>query len=115
LWVDCLDGAAVSYGGAGHHFGISFKAKVAALSTLVGPQLPQRKFNTGFERATGVWNDIVRMLFTAEELRNKLLHCYWRPQREERLIRRTKITAKAPRGIRILSEEHTSDYSPGRV
>ena len=50
---------------------MSFKAKVAVLSSLVRPQLPQRKFNTGFEKPTEVWNDIVRMLFTAEELRNK--------------------------------------------
>jgi hypothetical protein len=88
---------------------LSFKTKVSVLSSLVRLRLPLRKFNADPEDPAAVWEDMVRMLFECENLRNKLLHSHWLP-RDAPVMRRTKTTAKAAQGIRVSSEDLSADY-----
>lgn len=88
---------------------LSYKTKVSVLSSLVRAQAPLRAFNTGSEDAKDVWNDILKMLFACEDLRNQLLHSHWRRVSGNQM-RRTKTTSKAKCGIRVMSEDLTSDY-----
>lgn len=88
---------------------VSFKTKVSILSSLVRLQPPLRIFNVGAENQADVWSDILKMLSRCEELRNRLSHSRWSLANGQK-IRRTKITAKARRGIRVSSEELTADY-----
>jgi hypothetical protein len=89
---------------------LSYKTKVSVLSSLVRGHPDLRKFNVGSEDALAVWNDIVKMLFTCEELRNQLLHSHWEPSPGSGHMRRTKTTAKAAHGVRVISEELTANY-----
>jgi hypothetical protein len=88
---------------------MSFKQRVAALSSLVRLSPPLRVYNTGHECAEEVWSDITSMLFKAEELRNTLLHSEWSLPNGE-LMRRTKTTAKAAKGIRTVLEEYDAGH-----
>jgi hypothetical protein len=90
---------------------LSFKMKVSVLSSLVRIQPPLRAFNVGTEKTQDVWADIVKMLFASEELRNQLLHSHWLTvANKSNLLRRTKTTAKAARGVHVVSEDLTSEY-----
>ena len=74
---------------------------------------PLRKFNSGQEDPQDWWGDILKMVFKCDDLRNQLLHSHWGGQyhgEDGKKIHRTKTTAKAARGIRVVSEEHSSDY-----
>lgn len=88
---------------------LSFKVKVSVLSSLVQVNPPLRTFNCGSEDKDEVWNDILRMLFECEALRNKIVHSHWSAQRGNK-IRRTKVSAKASKGVSVASEELTADY-----
>ncbi len=88
---------------------MSFKTKVAVLSSLVRVQPPLREFNCGRESPDDIWNDLVRMLCRAEELRNRIVHSHW-SHVGGTSIRRTKATAKASHGVRIRSEDMDSGY-----
>lgn len=88
---------------------LSFKVKVGVLSSLVRVEPPLRDFNHGFEDKFEVWNDIVRMLFECEAVRNKIVHSHWSLPTGNR-IRRRKTTAKPKKGISISSEELSSKY-----
>ncbi|OHE82825.1 MAG: hypothetical protein A2107_00675 [Verrucomicrobia bacterium GWF2_62_7] len=88
---------------------LSFKTKVAVLSSLVRMKPPLREFNVGKESPEDVWNDIVRMLFECEQLRNKVAHSRWSLPSGAR-IQRTKTTAKPARGVAVASEEFTSGH-----
>jgi hypothetical protein len=88
---------------------MSFKTKVAVLSSLVRMQPPILAFDCGPEDPMNVWNDMLKMLSTCEELRNKILHSRWSLS-TGREIHRTKTTAKAAHGIRVSSEYLTSHY-----
>lgn len=88
---------------------LAFKTKVSVLSSLVRLQLPLRKFNAGPEDAAAVWEDMVRMLFECENLRNKLVHSRWSLPHGS-AMRRIKITAKAARGIHVACEDLSADY-----
>src|ERR1043166_3262614 len=88
---------------------LSFKTKVSVLSSLVRPKLSLRCFNVGSDEPEDVWNDIVKMLFASEELRNKLLHSHWSLALGEVIFRR-KTTVKASHGVRVAEEEHSAAY-----
>jgi hypothetical protein len=87
---------------------LPFKTKVSILSSLVQLDPPLCVFNSGSVHSMDEWRDIIKMIATAEELRNKLVHSKWSSGGQE--IRRTKITAKATRGVRVVSEVLSSDY-----
>jgi hypothetical protein len=88
---------------------MSFKTKVAVLSSLVRIQPPIQTFNCGNEQPMEVWDDILKMISSCEELRNRILHSRWSyPFGQD--IARTKTTAKAAHGIRVTSENLTSHY-----
>jgi hypothetical protein len=89
---------------------LSYKTKVSVLSSLVRANLPLRAFNVGSENPEDVWTDIVKMLSTCEELRNQLLHSHWQPLPSGGQMRRTKTTAKAARGVHVVTEELTANY-----
>lgn len=88
---------------------LSYKVKVGVLSSLVRIDPPLREFNHGSEDKVEMLNDIVRMLFECEELRNKIIHSHWSLPHDGR-IHRMKTTAKAKKGVCIASEELTSAY-----
>ena len=88
---------------------LSFKTKVNVLSSLVRVQDDKHQFNAGSEDALDVWNDILKMLYRAEELRNQLLHSHWLTI-GGKTMRRRKTTAKAAHGIRVSAEHLSSDY-----
>src|SRR5260370_22341222 len=58
---------------------LSYKTKVAVLSSLVRAHPNPGEFNVGREDPLAVWNDFVKMLSTCEDLRNQLLHSHWQP------------------------------------
>jgi len=88
---------------------LSFKTKVNVLSSLVRAQDDKRQFNFGSEDPVDVWNDILKMLYKSEELRNRLLHSHWLTIGGKTMHRR-KTTAKAAHGVRVSSEHLSSDY-----
>jgi hypothetical protein len=88
---------------------LSFKVKVGVLSSLVRVDPPLREFNHGSEDKVEMWDDIVRMLYECEALRNKIVHSHWSPPRGDK-IHRTKTTAKAKKGVSVASEELSSAY-----
>jgi hypothetical protein len=88
---------------------LSYKTKVSVLSSLVCAHPPLRAFNVGSENPEDVWTDIVKMLSTCGELRNQLLHSHWHLPSGDRM-RRTKTTAKATRGVRVVTEDLTAGY-----
>ena len=88
---------------------LSFKVKVGVLSSLVRIEPPLRDFNHGSEDKTEMWNDIVRMLFECEALRNKIIHSEWSLPTGNKIQRR-KTTAKAKKGVSTSSEELSSKY-----
>ena len=49
------------------------------------------------------------MLHTCEEMRNQLLHSHWEPLSTTN-IRRTKTTAKAAHGVRVVSQDLDASY-----
>jgi hypothetical protein len=89
---------------------LSYKMKLAVLSSLVRAQPSFRAFNVGSDDPEEVWSDIVKMLSTCEDFRNQLLHSHWQPLPGGGQIRRTKTTAKAARGVRVVTEDLTADY-----
>jgi hypothetical protein len=88
---------------------MSFKQRVAALSSLVRLSPPLRNYNTGHESTEAVWSDISSMLFKAEELRNTIVHSEWLLP-NAKSMRRTKTTAKAAKGIRTVIEEYDAGH-----
>jgi hypothetical protein len=88
---------------------MSFKNKVAALSSLVKLRCMSQNPDEDLETNNDMWKDIVGMVFTAEAMRNTLLHSHWTLPGQKSL-KRTKITAKASQGIRIKSEDHDAGY-----
>lgn len=88
---------------------MSFKQRVAALSSLVRLSPHLETYNTKNESTEAVWHDITAMLFKAEELRNALVHSEWSlPARD--LMRRAKTTAKAAKGVRTVLEEYDAGH-----
>jgi hypothetical protein len=96
---------------------ISFKAKVHILSSLVRERAGSRKFNCGTDDPVEVFQELVSLLFRAEELRNQVMHSSWVPlpnvdaipSRGRRTIERRKITAKAHRGLSLHAEALNGD------
>jgi hypothetical protein len=88
---------------------LSFRVKVGVLSSLVRAQGDDKAWKVGSNDPHEVWNDIVRMLFECEGLRNRIVHSSWSLPGRTR-ITRTKTTAKPARGVQVASERLTSDY-----
>lgn len=92
---------------------LPFKTKVSVLSSLVRHQPPIRNFNCDSEDPAEIWDDILKMLYTCEDHRNRLVHSHWSQHWSQQIagkIQRTKTTAKAKHGIRVTSETLTAGY-----
>jgi hypothetical protein len=96
---------------------ISFKAKVHILSSLVRERAGSREFNCGTDDPIEVFQELVSLLFRAEELRNQVMHSSWVHlpnvnsilSEGRRTIGRRKITAKASRGLSVRAETLSGD------
>lgn len=87
---------------------MSYKNTIACLSSLVKQRIKDGYcFNCGNENQEEMWSDIVKMLYTCEELRNKLMHSEWMTYKAERLIAR-KVSGKAKTGLRESANEYSA-------
>ena len=95
---------------------ISFRAKVNILGSLVRERATTRTFNCGSEDPASVFQELTSLLLRAEELRNQVMHSSWhhvpglalRGPEAPDTIKRRKTTAKAHRGLKVITEELTS-------
>jgi len=89
---------------------LSFKNKVDMMASLVRQRLPSTRFNVGDEPSVEFLDNMVRILFQAEELHNRTMHSSWvvTNLKDDRWTR-VKHTAKASHGLREQSEEMGPD------
>ncbi len=80
------------------------------MASLVRQRLASTRFNVGDDPPVEVLDELVKSLFQAEELHNRIMHSSWVRTRLK-ADRRTgvKLTAKASHGLREQSEEMGPD------
>jgi len=89
---------------------LSFKNKVDMMASLVRQRLPSTRFNVGDDPPVEVLDELVKILFQAEELHNRIMHSTWQYTRlKVDRWSRFKLTAKARHGLREQSEEMGPD------
>jgi hypothetical protein len=76
---------------------LSFRQRVHIFASLVRELSPT---GTDFERL----EELCSVLFRAEELRNQVLHSSWGPAEPANSFVRSKVTAKAKKGVHIATE-----------
>ncbi len=85
---------------------LSFKNKVDMMASLVRQRLPSTRFNVAKEPPGEVLDELVKILFQAEELHSRIMHSSWVwTMRNDERWTRAKLTAKASHGLREKSEE----------
>jgi hypothetical protein len=91
---------------------LTFRNKLDLLASLIRHRLPRTKFNTGRNNPDGVLNELISVLATCSELRNRIIHSSWEGSfyRDGRIVRK-KITARSRKGLRIQTEE----LDPGMI
>ena len=89
---------------------LTFKAKVSVLSSLIKHQPPLMSFNIESELIESCWRDLLKIIHQAEEYRNMVAHSHWAPINDGSALIRSKITAKAKHGVRVVSESLSADY-----
>ncbi len=89
---------------------LSFKNKVDMMASLVRQRLPTTRFNVANGPPGEVLNELVKILFQAEELHNRIMDSTWVPARlKDDLWKRVKLTANASHGFSEKSEEMGPD------
>jgi len=89
---------------------LSFKNKVDMMASLVRQRLPSTRFNVGDDPPVEVLDELVKILFQAEELHNRIMHSSWVVTRlKGDRWTRVKLTAKASHGLSEQSEEMGPD------
>ncbi len=89
---------------------LSFKNKVDMMASLVRQRLPSTRFNVGDDPPVEVLDELVKILFQAEKLHNRIMHSSWGwTMRNDERWTRAKLTAKASHGLREQSEEMGPD------
>ena len=89
---------------------LSFKNKVDTMASLVRQRLPSTRFNVANDPPGEVLDELVKILFQAEELHNRIMHSAWvLAKLKDDLWTRVKLTAKASHGLREKSEEMGPD------
>jgi len=89
---------------------LSFKNKVDMMASLVRQRLPSTRFNVGDDPPVEVLDELVKILFQAEELHNRIMHSTWVVARlEDDRWTRVELTDKARHGLRKQSEEMGPD------
>ena len=66
---------------------LSFKKKVDMMASLVRQRLPSTRFNVGDDPPVEVLDELVKILFQAEELHNRIMHSSWVLARLESYVR----------------------------
>ncbi len=66
---------------------LSFKNKVDMMASLVRQRLPTTRFNVANDPPGEVLNELVKILFQAEELHNRIMHSSWVLARLESYVR----------------------------
>jgi len=56
---------------------LSFKKKVDIMASLMRQRLPSTRFNVGNDPSVEVLDELVKILFQAEELHNRITHSSW--------------------------------------
>jgi len=89
---------------------LSFKNKVDMMASLVRQRLPSTRFNVADDPPVEVLDEMVKILFQAEELHNRIIHSSWvvTNLKDDRWTR-VKHTAKASHELREQSEEMGPD------
>jgi len=89
---------------------LSFKNKVDMMASLVRQRLSSTRFNVGDDPPVEVLDELVKILFQAEKLHNRIMHSTWLYTRlKVDRWSRFKLTAKASHGLREQSEEMGPD------
>jgi len=88
---------------------LSFKNKVDMMASLVRQRLPSTRFNVGDDPPVETLDELVKILFQAEELHNKIMHASWVRMGNDERWEWVKLTAKASHGLREQSEEMGPD------
>jgi len=89
---------------------LSFKNKVDMMASLVRQRLPSTRFNVGDNPPVELLDELVKILFQAEELHNRIMRSSWVVTRlKDDRWTRVKLTAKARHGLREQSEEMGPD------
>ncbi len=87
-----------------------FKNKVDMMASLVRQRLASTRFNVADKPPVEVLDELVKILFQAEKLHNRIMHSSWGwTMRDDERWTRAKLTAKASEGLREQSEEMSPD------
>ncbi len=89
---------------------LSFKNKVDMMASLVRQRLPSTRFNVGDDPPVEVLDELVKILFQAEELHNRIMRSSWVCTRlKDDRWTSVNLTAKASHGLSEQSVEMGPD------